>query len=176
MTPVVFDVVVRKGASMIGRVVVGVDGSERSRHALVWALHDAALRRSVLEEVIVWQHPYDFERYRQPATHSEMGEEYQTLPSLGRRDRAMALATTDRLEEVVSGIARESAPIEIERRVLEGDPAAVLCDLAAGAELLVGSRGHGTVAGLLLGSVISAWRNSPLALHAPVSVQPDERR
>lgn len=40
---------------MTGRVVVGIDGSEGSRRALVWALQDAALRRSVLETVFVWQ-------------------------------------------------------------------------------------------------------------------------
>jgi len=44
--------------------------------------------------------------------------------------------------------------VEIERRVVEGRPAAVLVNESQGADLLVvGSRGHGGFAGLLLGSV-----------------------
>jgi nucleotide-binding universal stress UspA family protein len=45
-----------------------------------------------------------------------------------------------------------SAPIVT--RVVQGHPAQVLLDAARGADLLVvGSRGHGTLAGMLLGSV-----------------------
>ena len=44
--------------------------------------------------------------------------------------------------------------MEIERRVVRTRPAAVLVDESRGADLLVvGSRGHGGFAGLLLGSV-----------------------
>ena len=48
----------------------------------------------------------------------------------------------------------EGDGVEIERRVVEGAPGAVLVEESRGADLLVvGSRGHGGFAGLLLGSV-----------------------
>jgi nucleotide-binding universal stress UspA family protein len=59
-----------------------------------------------------------------------------------------ALAAT--LQEVVP----DAAEVEIERRVVEGAPAAVLVDESREADLLVvGSRGLGGFSGLLLGSV-----------------------
>jgi nucleotide-binding universal stress UspA family protein len=55
-------------------------------------------------------------------------------------------------------MVREAIPdagdVEIERRVIEGAAAAVLVEESRGADLLVvGSRGHGGFAQLLLGSV-----------------------
>jgi len=58
------------------------------------------------------------------------------------------------LEETLRESVPETDTVEIERRVVEGRPAAVLVDESQGADLLVvGSRGHGGFAGLLLGSV-----------------------
>ena len=45
------------GAEGRGRIVVGIDGSEGSKHALRWAVRQAGLR---LEAVIGWQYPAFF--------------------------------------------------------------------------------------------------------------------
>ena len=56
--------------------------------------------------------------------------------------------------EGFSPVVPQSNGIEIERHVVEGAPATVLVDESRHADLLVvGSRGHGGFAGLLLGSV-----------------------
>lgn len=50
--------------------------------------------------------------------------------------------------------AGDAAPVPVLTRVLHGHPAQVLLDAAGGTQLLVvGSRGHGAFAGMLLGSV-----------------------
>ena len=38
-----------------GRIVVGVDGSESSKDALLWAAHQAELTGASLEAVITWE-------------------------------------------------------------------------------------------------------------------------
>lgn len=137
---------------VIGRVLVGVDGSKGSRRALAWALEEAAARTSVLEAVIVWRGPYDFPRdfdVSYPVDEAQLAE------------RARA-----RLAEAISEAVGEHAAVEVEPTVLRGDPAETLCRRAAAADLLVvGSRGHGTFAGLLLGSV-----SAKCAHHSPCPV------
>ena len=61
-------------------------------------------------------------------------------------------------EDLVRGeldeVAAETAGLDIERTVVEGSAATALLEAAQGADLLVvGSRGRGGFAGLLLGSV-----------------------
>jgi nucleotide-binding universal stress UspA family protein len=58
------------------------------------------------------------------------------------------------LERVVAAMAAEAEGVEIEREAVEGVAAQVLVEAAGAGDLLVvGSRGHGGFAGLLLGSV-----------------------
>ena len=60
----------------------------------------------------------------------------------------------ERLETVMQTQAAELADLDVELSAVHGAPAEVLLQAAQGAtELVVGSRGHGDVAGLLLGSV-----------------------
>jgi nucleotide-binding universal stress UspA family protein len=41
----------------VRRIVVGVDGSEQSKHALRWAIEQAGMTGAVVAAVGVWQYP-----------------------------------------------------------------------------------------------------------------------
>jgi len=119
------------------RILVGVDGSENSRRALRWAIQQARSRKAVLRPVIVWQRTFDYGSERYWPVDEDIAE--------GARKRLTAT-----LAEVVG----PDPAVEIEPVVVEGDPGNALCAQSADADLLVvGSRGHGGFAGLLLGSV-----------------------
>jgi nucleotide-binding universal stress UspA family protein len=130
-----------------GRILAGVDGSPGSRRALAWAVEEAAFRGSVVEAATVWQSPYDLTRdFSFPVNENRLAEE-----------------AVERLAEAVAEASSGRPAVEIETVVLEGDPAEILCRRAAGVDLLVvGARGHGTLAGLLVGSV-----SSKCAHHSP---------
>jgi nucleotide-binding universal stress UspA family protein len=124
----------------MSKIVVGVDGSEGSRAALRWAHEEATLRKCELEIVTVWQFPIT-----------------TTLPAFGAMptpedlggEAERALIATVAAEGIVS---TPDVPVTI--LVAEGAAASALLDAANNADLLVvGSRGHGGFAGLLLGSV-----------------------
>jgi nucleotide-binding universal stress UspA family protein len=133
-------------------IVAGVDGSEDSKEALRWALAEAALRRATVRAVHAWSMPIAFGGpYMPPQPYDG--------PEL--RDQAQAS-----LDAAVDEVAGEAAPVAVERVVEQGSPADVLVRAAEGADLLVvGSRGHGGFAGLLLGSV-----GQQCAQHAPCAV------
>jgi len=121
-------------------IVVGVDGSPGSIAALRWAHAEARLRGATLEAVAVWQYPM-----------------MTTIPAFGAMPEVTDLTdeTEQHLRAVVSEAGIESSSeVPVTLRVCEGAAPAALIEAAAGAELLVvGSRGHGGFAGLLLGSV-----------------------
>ncbi|MHB1850387.1 MAG: universal stress protein [Acidimicrobiales bacterium] len=123
---------------MVERIVVGVDGSQGSVRALRWALGEAVARRAVLEPVTVWQSPYDF------------GEEL-LYPAV---EETIVAGAKEQLDRAVAELFGDDRTVVLEGTVLHGDAAQTLCDRSAHADLLVvGSRGHGGFAGLLLGSV-----------------------
>jgi nucleotide-binding universal stress UspA family protein len=63
-------------------------------------------------------------------------------------------------------MGQQDQPVEVRTRVIHGRPASVLLETAIGADMLVlGSRGHGTFAGMLLGSV-----SQHCVQHAPCPV------
>jgi nucleotide-binding universal stress UspA family protein len=67
---------------------------------------------------------------------------------------AMADAAKSELDKTIDEVIGDVKDVAVERKAVEGMAAQVLVDEAAGADLLVvGSRGHGGFAGLLLGSV-----------------------
>jgi len=120
-----------------GRIVVGVDGSASSAVALEWAAHQAELTGDMLEAVTAWQWPQSY-GYPMP------------VPS-GFDPAAEA---TKVLDTAVGHIRKAHPDVEIRTTVVEGYPAQVLVEASKGADLLVaGSRGHGELAGMLLGSV-----------------------
>lgn len=134
-------------------VVAGVDGSEQARDAVGWAATEAARRGAPLRLVTAfgWT-PQDH-----PLGH----------PDAARRYRAELLAASrQHLDEAVVA-ARHAAPgLAVSGDVVVGYPMAVLDTAARDAQLLViGDRGRGGFAGLLLGSVAVA-----MAAHAACPV------
>jgi nucleotide-binding universal stress UspA family protein len=119
-----------------GRIVVGVDGSPSSRAALRWAARQAALTGARLHAVIAWM---------VPVTYGPM-----PMPDWGADWEDSARATLEEVVRTELGDRAGEATVEVS----EGGAALVLLDAAKDADLVVvGSRGHGGFAGLLLGSV-----------------------
>jgi nucleotide-binding universal stress UspA family protein len=135
-----------------GPVLVGLDGSHESRVALEWAAEEATLAGVPLVVVHAWQLP-------------SVAFGHALLPA----DANDALALIH--EEFTKTIAELAPPpVPVELAVRAGDAATVLSSEASirGASLLVvGSRGRGGVAGLLLGSVSDSLAQSP---HQPLVV------
>jgi nucleotide-binding universal stress UspA family protein len=131
-------------------IVVGVDGSEESKAALRWAIEEARLRQTDVRAVHAWEFPVSL-----VAPQPFLGEPVVTEPLVDAnefRTRAEQL-----LDRVVSDVAGEIKDVRVEQDVREGHPSDVLIKAAEEAELLVvGSRGRGGFAGLLLGSVSQA--------------------
>jgi nucleotide-binding universal stress UspA family protein len=121
----------------MARIVVGVDGSGSSKEALRWAAAEAQRSGAVLDVVMAWDNPY-----------REMW-----LPSdpPGADRLALVKRTVRGLVDEVLG---PQPPVTVEAMAAEGPPAQILVRAAGGADLLVvGSRGHGGFAGVMLGSV-----------------------
>jgi nucleotide-binding universal stress UspA family protein len=141
----------RSGNDRQARIVVGVDGSEGSKHALRWAARQAELTGATLEAIITWQYPTFYGWV--PPYPDDMD-----LAKLARQ------ALTDALDEVF-GPAR---PAGLQTHVVEGFAAQVLVAASEGADLLVvGSRGYGGFADALLGSVSTYCVHHA---HGPVTV------
>jgi nucleotide-binding universal stress UspA family protein len=124
---------------VIGRLVVGVDGSDASAAALRWALNEARVRSATVDVVHGWVYPY-------------VGDIAGMAASVGADDLEQAArAVLDRSIRAAVSPPSEVTPNPV---LVHGAAAPVLLDAARGAELLVvGSRGRGGFTGLLLGSV-----------------------
>lgn len=124
----------------MGKIVVGIDGSEGATHALRWAAEEAKLRGSTLQIVYSWQYPL----------YVTSEPIYMPPPDKDLIIKA-AIATAQKLVTDI-GLAEMGVVYTIETP--QGRPGAEVLRLAADAELLVvGSRGAGSVRELLLGSV-----------------------
>jgi nucleotide-binding universal stress UspA family protein len=124
-------------------IVVGVDHSAGAKEALRFALEEAQLRHATLRAVHAWQFGYI------GLTGMEAG-----LPALGGEVHEYRDAAEAALDATLREAIPEAGGVQVERRVVQGAPAAVLVEESRGADLLVvGSRGHGGFARLLLGSV-----------------------
>ena len=121
---------------------MGVDDSEGAAAALEWAVEDARRRDAALEVVHAWTFPnLDLVDYGGTRVPMIAPEDIQRAAEAWTR--AMVARTIDSGEVV-----------PVTTTVRRGHPAHVLLDAAEGADLLVvGSRGHGGFARMLLGSV-----------------------
>jgi len=139
-------------------IVVGVDGSDSSRRALAWAMQEGRARGRPVRAVTAWQ---------LPMIGGGLGWAGPVpADAIEQTAQAEEAAARERLEEAVAEEAMASGLPRPEIVVAEGAPAANLIRQAQGAALLVvGSRGRGGFAGLLLGSV-----SQQCAQHAPCPV------
>ena len=141
------------------RVVVGVDGSPSSRHALEVAVDEAIMRQADLEVVTV-AHPHGLAPMiaYAPPPHKEVGEHVDAA-----REQAQAMVDKALGE-------RQGAPGKVTVQVLVGVPGEELVAATDGADLLVvGRRGVGGFARMVLGSVSNAVVHHA---HCPVLVVP----
>jgi nucleotide-binding universal stress UspA family protein len=120
------------------RVVVGVDGSAQSKQALRWAARFAAISGARLDAVATWDWP------------SAGGWGTAPIPMNFDPHQDTEKVLTAAIDEVFGA----DRPKGLRPVVVEGNPARILLEESKGALMLVvGSRGHGGFAGLLLGSV-----------------------
>jgi nucleotide-binding universal stress UspA family protein len=135
-------------------IVVGVDGSPGSRRALTWAAAEAADHGAELIVVNVWEHTL-----LPPAGSVSVSEHYVPDPSQ---------RTADDLLGVIKEELGDDPPVRVQPLVKQGRPAKVLIDESANADMLVvGNRGHGGFAGLVIGSVsqhVAAYAKCPVTV------------
>jgi nucleotide-binding universal stress UspA family protein len=120
-------------------IVVGVDGSSGSKVALRWALTQAERTAADVEAVNVWT---------PQATY------WAGMPGAFVVDDLAAVAETVLLDSLVEVTREYGRSVPIRPRVIRGFPAEELLRAGSSAQLLVlGAPTHGTMTGLLLGSV-----------------------
>ena len=125
----------------MGRIVVGIDGSDHSKNALRWALDEARLRDASLDVVSAWLLPV-------------YATGYGFAPGDLVDPKIIGDGAAAQLDETITEVVGDASGLTLTRKSVEGMAAQVLVEEAEGADLLVvGSRGHGGFAGLLLGSV-----------------------
>jgi nucleotide-binding universal stress UspA family protein len=133
-----------------GRVVVGVDGSDRGEAAIAMAFAEASARGGILDVVHAWEPPsafsYDYAAYGGgPAWKVE---------------QELAVA------EVTAGWHETYPDVDVRTLVDEDHAAASLVRHGVGADLIVvGGRGHSTLGGMVIGSITNA-----VIQHAPCPV------
>ncbi|HET6743511.1 MAG TPA: universal stress protein [Kribbella sp.] len=131
----------------VGRVVVGVDGSDVSAAAIRFAFQEAERRRVGITAV------------------------HAAMPTRQHPSRYVPADIVEQVDQQLFAAAMESERvlvpgIDVETKLVHCHPAQALIDEADGAELIVvGSRGRAGFAGMLLGSVSQAVLH-----HAPCPV------
>jgi nucleotide-binding universal stress UspA family protein len=139
-------------------VIVGIDGSSHSQAALEWAMREAAIRHELLTVITVQQ-----------AAASGWGGTVVFPADHELRDKAQQAAqeATDKAAQRLG----EAAPPSVTVQAVIGIPAAELIEASKTAGLLVvGSRGAGGFARLMMGSVSSQVSHHA---HCPVVIVPD---
>ena len=119
-----------------GAVVVGVDGSPAGQHALAYAEQRAREAGAELHVLYAWR-PFE-----SPWPQHEPG----IVPSLAEFEAHAA----QRLADLCSGVGADVTVVQ--RLVRDGAGAALIAASSTAGEVVVGSRGRGGFAGLLLGS------------------------
>ena len=137
-------------------IVVGVDSSDHSRHALRWAMQEAVLRHVPLTVMAVRPDPV------RPATTIYWG--LHTLPENSHNLDLVQKAVQEFVDKVTSELGGTVPEVTVS--VATGNPVEELVKASRDADMLVvGSRGSGGFTRLLMGSV-----SSQVAHHAACAV------
>jgi nucleotide-binding universal stress UspA family protein len=147
-------------------VVVGVDGSDGAMEALRWAFTEARLRKAPLRTIHAWSFG------NVGVVAGGYGYFGVAGPSVGENEAELRAAAQTMVDDVVGSVAVAFPDVTVDRQVVNGGAAATLiAAVDAGDLLVVGSRGHGGFAELLLGSVsLQCVHHAPCAVvvvHAP---------
>ena len=140
-------------AAVVRPILVGIDGSSSALAAARWAAREALVRRAPVRLVHAfgWMPVHDDD------------DPVQIVPEA--RD-ALRRTAEERLAAAAAQVAEVAPDVAASREVTTGMPAALLVSLTAEAQLaVVGHRGLGGFAGLVIGSVSAA-----LATHAACPV------
>jgi nucleotide-binding universal stress UspA family protein len=154
-------VVVARGAQRSDApVVVGVDGSPISAQAIDFAAQEATLRQSILVAVHAWSGP--------------LPTDPDDLLALTYDARQVQADESRVLAESLAGLADNYPDLRVQKRLVPGQAVGhILINQSRQAQLIVvGSRGHGGFAGLLLGSVSQTLihhADCPVAVIRPAS-------
>ncbi len=142
-------------------IIVGIDGSHHSTRALEWALKEAALQHAHLTVLTV---------------HSVPASPWTGNPVLlegDADDQEKMLKATEELTLKAASQLGEARPDSVTIRAISGYPAQELIEESRDADLVVvGSRGAGGFAKLMIGSVGSQVVEHA---HCPVVVVPSGR-
>ena len=142
-------------------IVVGVDGSHGAHRALEWAMREAAARHAPLAVITV---------------HQVAASGWIVAPVFLPVDEPTVEHARQAAEEAVAKAAAqlgEPQPVPVTVRTVTGFPAQELIEASRDADLLVvGSRGRGGFARLVLGSVSDQVMHHA---HCPVVVVPAPR-
>jgi len=142
-------------------IIVGVDGSDHSEQALEWAVKEAAIRHAPLTVL---------------AVHEVASNHWTGHPVIYPADQPEVEKIRQAAQEATQKVvdqAGEPGPASVTVRAVSGLAASELIDASADADLVVvGSRGGGGFAKLMLGSVSSKVVHHA---HSHVAVIPCDR-
>jgi nucleotide-binding universal stress UspA family protein len=131
-------------------ILVGIDGSDNARKALEWAVREAGVRGTSLTVLAVHQ-----------VARNHWTGDPETYPTDAPETEMVRQAAEDAVQKAVSQVG-EPAPTSVTVRAVTGVAAHELVAASADADLVVvGSRGGGGFARMVLGSV-----SSQVATHA----------
>jgi nucleotide-binding universal stress UspA family protein len=150
-------ILVARGIEHAGPVVVGVDGSPTSDLAIDFAMAEANLRGTELLAIHTWTHPVS-------TGPGDMQPLVYDLDEVTNEETRV-------LAEAIAGRCDRYPDLKVNVQVLHGHAGRALVHASAEAELVVvGARGRGGLAGLLLGSVSQAvlhHADCPVAIVRP---------
>ncbi|UUU19024.1 universal stress protein [Streptomyces sp. DSM 40750] len=149
--------VVREQPSAEGPIVLGVDGSAAGGHAMDFAFAEAELRKAPLVALHAWT-----------TWNASLPAPQDASTPYANPPGALAGEEERLLSEALAGRQERYPGVVVEHRVVHGGTREALMEASQSAQLVVvGARGRGGFAGLLLGSVSQALLHHA---HCPVAV------